>query len=78
MYDSVRCRQHIEAEKGACIPHLRGAGDAEMPKKEGERAARDPRRYRLEPEVGASPRFLMPELDLASPPRPAASKGPGL
>ena len=54
--------------------YLRGAGGAEMPRKEGERAAREPRRYRLE--LPVSPRFLMPELDRASPPGAATSYAP--
>lgn len=48
-----------------------------MPKKEGERAAREPRRYRLELDVGLTrARFLIPELDLANPPATAAWNGP--
>ena len=50
-----------------------------MPRKEGDRAAREPKRYRLELEVGLTrARFLIPELDLAKPPAPATWNGPAL
>lgn len=42
-----------------------------MPRNSGERAAREPRRYRLE--LPVSPRFLIPEVALANPPGPATS-----
>ena len=59
--------------------NLRGARAAEMPRKEGERAAREPKRYRLELELGDTrARFLTPELDLANPPAPATWNGPAL
>lgn len=57
--------------------HLRGAGAAEMPRNSGERAAREPRRYRLEPALGDTlARLRMPDEERANPPGPAASKGP--
>ena len=67
--------------RGACSidPYQRGAGVAEMPRKAGERAAREPKRYRLELEVGLTrARLLIPELDLANPPAPATWTGPAL
>ena len=64
---------------GSMDANLRGAGAAEMPRKEGDRAAREPRRYKLELEVGLTrARFLIPELDLANPPAPATWNGPAL
>ena len=68
-------RQHPSVAKGGS--DLRGAGAAEMPRNSGERAAKEPRRYRLELLLGDTlARLRMPDVDLARPPGPAASKGP--
>ena len=48
-----------------------------MPRKAGERAAREPKRYREEEEVGETRvRLATLELERASPPGPAAWNSP--
>lgn len=48
-----------------------------MPRKEGERAAREPKRYREDEDVGDTlARLVIPDAERAKPPGPAGWNGP--
>lgn len=68
------CQKSMADRVGA---NLRGGAGALMPRKAGERAAREPKRYSEDEEEGDTlARLVTPEPERASPPGPAGLNGP--
>lgn len=54
-----------------------GAGTALMPRKAGDRAAKEPRRFKEDEDLGETlAKLAIPEPERARPPRPVAWKRP--